>query len=188
MSRRNIVFLVVTVLGLLADQLSKAWIVGNIELHYGEIHILPGLLSIVHAQNPGAAMGMLRDFEHRHILFAVFTIIAVAVILDLFRRLPRDEWFMAGTLGLILSGALGNGIDRVRQRYVTDFVRVYTEHPPLKSWLVERFGTYEWPSFNVADSALVVGVTLFVVHYLLIDEKEPDVEPHPPAPAPPDEA
>lgn len=177
MSRRNIAFFLVTALGVALDQLTKAWIVANVELYRGEIPILPGFLSLVHAQNPGAAMGMLQDFEYRFVLFGVFTVIAVVVILDFFRRLPRDEAFLAGTLGLILSGAIGNAIDRVRQQYVTDFIRVYTEHPPLKSWLIERFGTNEWPSFNVADSALVVGVCLFLVHFLIADDREQELQP-----------
>lgn len=170
MSRRNIVFLAVTAISLLADQLTKAWIVANVALYHGEIPLIPGFLSIVHAQNPGAAMGLLRDFEYRQHLFAVFTVIALIVILDLFRRLPKTDGFMALTLGLILSGAIGNGIDRLRQQYVTDFIKVYTEHPSLSAWLIETFGTNEWPSFNIADAALVVGVLLFLTHYLLVDE------------------
>jgi signal peptidase II len=178
------VFLLVTVIGVLLDQATKWWVVRNLALETGEIVLIDGWVSIVHAQNPGAAFGMLRDFEYRHYIFVVFTIIAAGVILDLFRRLPKTDWFMSLTLGLILSGAVGNAIDRVRQRVVTDFIRVYTDVPELKRWLVETFGTYEWPSFNVADAALVVGVGMFVLHSLFVgdateEEAEAPSEPEP---------
>lgn len=170
-NRRNLVFAVVTVLGVIADQVTKAWIVANVALYREELEVVPGFLSIVHAQNPGAAMSLLRDFEYRQVVFAVFTIIAVGVIADMFRKLPRTDWFMAGTLGLILSGAFGNAIDRVRQQYVTDFIRVYTDQATLRDWLVGTFGTAEWPTFNVADISLVVGVVLFALHQVFVREE-----------------
>lgn len=165
-SRNFLLFLVVTVVGVLADQLTKAWVVANVALHRDEIEIIPGFLSIVHAQNPGAALSLLSGFAYRHVVFAVFTVVALVVIVDMFRKLRPHEWFMAGTLGLILSGAIGNAIDRVRQQYVTDFIRVYTEHPSLHDWLMGTFGTAEWPTFNVADVSLVVGVAFFALHQL----------------------
>lgn len=172
MSRRNIAFLLTAVIGLLADQLTKAWVVANIEYRRGEIELIPGWLSLVHARNHGAAWGMLSDFEYRHVVFGVFTVVAVGFILDTLRRLPTRDVFMAGTLGLILSGALGNAVDRVRQQYVTDFIRAYTEHPSLAPWLVETFGSAEWPSFNVADSSLVVGVILFLLYFVVAEDPE----------------
>ena len=172
--RKYIVFFVVFAVSVAIDQGTKWWIVAHVEFAKGEIEVIPGFLSIVHAQNPGAAMGLLRNYEHRHYLFLVFTLIALAVIVDLFRRLPRTDIFMSLVLGLILSGAVGNGIDRLHKRTVTDFIRVYTDLPSLKAWLINNFGTYEWPSFNVADSALVVGVGLFLIHYMFLEEKETD--------------
>lgn len=174
LNRRNLVFLVTAVLGVIADQATKAWVVANVALYRDEIDVLPGFLSIVHAQNPGAALSLLRDFAYRHYVFAVFTVIAVIVIVDMFRKLPRSDWFMAGTLGLILSGAVGNAIDRVRQQYVTDFIRVYTEQATLRDWLVGTFGTNEWPTFNVADIALVVGVALFALHHVFVKDEDRD--------------
>lgn len=157
------IFLGITVLGTLVDQLTKAWVVANVALYREEIELIPGFLSIVHAQNPGAALSLLHDFAYRHLVFAVFTVIALVVIVRMFRELAANQWFMAGTLGLILSGAIGNAIDRVRQQYVTDFIRVYTDQPTLHDWLIRTFGTAEWPTFNVADIALVVGVILFAL-------------------------
>jgi signal peptidase II len=180
-----VIFAVVSVVGVLLDQLTKFWIVRNLPEGRGEMEIIPGLLSIVHRQNPGAAFGMFRDFEYRHYLFVVFTIVAAGVILDLFRRLPPTDRFMSATLGLILSGAVGNAIDRVHKRTVTDFIKVYTDIPSLKSWLLTNFGTNEWPSFNIADSALVVGVLMYVFHQAFL-EKRPEPTPTPtPEPTPP---
>lgn len=172
MPARNLFFGITAVLGLVLDQLTKAWVVSSIELYRGEVVVVPHLLSIVHARNPGAAFGFLRDSPNARTLFLVMTVVAVGVCADMFRRLPKDDRFVSFTLGLILSGALGNAVDRFRFGYVIDFIRFYTDHPPLQAWLVERLGTYEYPSFNVADSALVVGVILFFLHYLLLGDRE----------------
>jgi signal peptidase II len=179
-NRRNAVFLAVAILGIALDQLTKWWIVTHLDPHVGAIDVIPGFFQIVHAQNPGAAFGFMRDNQYRHELFLAFTAVACVVILDLFRRLPKDEVFMSITLGLIFSGALGNGIDRVRQHYVTDFLRFYTENSSARAWLASYHLPAEYPSFNVADSALVVGVGLFLVHYMFLEEKEPPVAPPPP--------
>jgi signal peptidase II len=174
---RNAIFAVVTIVGIVLDQVSKAWIVANVDLGREEITLIPGFLSIVHAQNPGAALSLLRDFEYRQVVFGLFTLVAVGVIGDMFRKLPTSDKFLSATLGLILSGALGNAIDRVRQQYVTDFIRMYTEQASLRDWLVGTFGTAEWPTYNVADIALVVGVILYALHSVFAKPAEaPAVE------------
>jgi signal peptidase II len=173
MLHKYVVFTVVLAVGLIADQASKLWVIWNFVLGVDEMPIIPGFLSVVHAQNHGAAFS---SFEGMWGLFMVFTAVAIVVILDLMRRLRPDQAFMAGILGLILSGALGNGIDRVRLGYVTDFIRVYTDMEGPKAWLIENFGTNTWPIFNIADSVLLIGVTLFLVHYLFLEEGEPELE------------
>ncbi len=182
LNRRNGVGLLVAVLGIALDQVTKWWIVQNVQLHSGAITVIPGFFEIVHSQNPGAAMGFLRDYPYRHQMFLTFTVVAVGVILDLFRRLPKSDVFMATTLGLIFSGAIGNVIDRLRQQYVTDFLRFFTDDPSAKAWLSSYHLPSEYPSFNVADSALVVGVGMFLLHYMFLEEKEPEA---PKAVAPP---
>ncbi len=177
MNRKSIVFFVFAIVGLLLDQLTKYWIRANLQLHVDEIPIIPNFFSLVHAENPGAAGGFLRNFEYRHYVFLGFTLVATYVIVDMWWKLPKEDWFMSSTLGLILSGAFGNAIDRVHKQTVTDFLRVYTEHASLKPWLIETIGTNEWPSFNIADSALVVGVLLFLIHYLFLEEKEKPATP-----------
>lgn len=187
MNPKTILFTTVCIIGIVLDQITKYWVRANIRLHIDEIPLITDFFSLVHAENPGAAGGFLRNFEYRQYLFLGFTVVAISVIINLWRSLPSNERFMSFTLGLILSGAIGNAIDRIHKQSVTDFLRVYTENESFKPWLIEHFGTNEWPSFNVADSALVVGVSLFMIHYLFIEEKDPPKPtPESPTAAPPD--
>jgi len=163
-----------TVVLIAADQASKIWVMKNIPYGRGEIVLIPDFLSLVHARNTGAAMGMLDTFEYRMHVFAVFTVVALVVLLQMLWQLPDDDRFQAVGLGMITSGAVGNAIDRVHKQAVTDFIRVYTEHPDFKAWLIENFRTHEWPSFNVADAAIVVGLGMFVIHWLF-REKDHDM-------------
>ena len=174
--RHNLLFGGTALVFLVLDQISKFWIEANLTYRLDEIRVIPGWFSIVHAQNPGAAFGLLGDFGNRWLVFVVFTLVALYIVWDMWRKLKPSDVFMPIALGLVLSGALGNAFDRIRQQYVTDFLRVYTDHPTLKSWLVELFGTYEWPSFNVADIALVVGVGMFLIHGLFLEKKDAERE------------
>jgi signal peptidase II len=173
-STKMIIFAVVSVLMIVADQVSKIMVVRNIRYMRESIDVIPGFLSFVHTQNPGAAIGLFGDLPTavRLTIFGVFTVIAVGVIISFLWQLPRDDKFQALTLGLIFSGAIGNAIDRIHKQTVTDFIRVYTEHPGLEAWLREHFGTNEYPTFNIADSAIVVGVGLFLVRYLFLDDTD----------------
>lgn len=180
MSRKSITFWSIFIVGLILDQVTKIWIYTNLAGPGGinagmprEITVIDGFLSIVHAQNPGAAFGLFRNSEYRHYVFLVFTIIAVGVIVQMYRALPAVDRWQAATLGMILSGAVGNGIDRLHKRTVTDFILVYTDNPTLQEWLIASpLGSSEWPSFNVADAALVVGVIMFIIHYVLWEDAE----------------
>ena len=182
-SPRNLVFIGVTLVGLVLDQLSKAWIVANVRYQIDEIDVIPGFFSIVHARNPGAAFGTLGGFGNRHLVFGIFTVVALYVVFDMLRKLAPDARFVSAALGLILSGAIGNALDRARglsfmpsglaaDGKVTDFLRVYTEIPAIKGFLIDNFGTYEWPSFNVADIALVVGVAMLGLHWFFVERHQ----------------
>ncbi len=177
LNAKTSIFVGLTTLVLVLDQITKYWVFNNIAYGTGEIVVIPGFFSLVHAQNKGAAFGVAGDMEYRHILFLGFTVVAFAVIVDLFRKLPSTDRFVSGILGLILGGALGNAWDRVDKGSVTDFLRIYTEYPPLEAWLIANFRTNEWPSFNIADSALVIGVCFFLVHYLFLEEPEDERTP-----------
>ncbi len=175
-SPKMIIFTVVSLLFIVADQASKQWIVDNVRYLRETIDVIPGFLSIVHTKNPGAAIGLFGDLPTavRLSIFGVFTVIAVGVIISFLWQLPRSDKFQSLTLGLIFSGALGNAIDRAfRDKHmVVDFIRVYTDHPGLSKWLESKFGTNEYPTFNIADAAIVVGVGLFLVRYLFLDDTD----------------
>ena len=168
-------FSVVAVLGVVLDQVTKAWIRANIEYRDVGITVIDGFFDIVHAQNPGAALGLLGNVPGRRYLFVVFTLVAGGVIINMLRQLKPAERFLPFVLGLILSGAIGNAIDRIINEggRVTDFLRFHTDGAPgLNQWLATHWPYMtEYPSFNVADISLVVGVGLFIVHYLFLEEK-----------------
>jgi signal peptidase II len=165
-------FGVVSVLFVALDQITKWLVVQNIPKGH-EVQVIDGFFSLVHAQNSGAVLGLFGTFTHRMWLFGIITVIAVFVLVSMLRQLAANDRFQATLLGLILSGALGNAIDRLHQQKVTDFLRFYTEQPQLSDWLIRVFKTNEYPSFNVADSAIVVGVALFMLRYLFLkDDKD----------------
>ena len=165
-------FVVVTAIATVIDQWTKIWVQNNIELHARGIEVIPGLFDIVHAENPGAAFGLLGGAENRMLVFGVFTVVAIGVLGQMLWQLPKDDRLQNIALGLISSGAIGNAIDRVQKQSVTDFLRVYTDNPSIKPVLIDWFGMAEWPSFNVADAAIVVGLGMFVVHWLFFEKQE----------------
>lgn len=135
------------------------------------IHVIPGVFQIVHSQNTGAAFGMLTDFKYRMQVFYVFTAFAVWVLWGLYKELESNDRLGSWIVGLIAAGAVGNLIDRVHKQSVTDFLRV---HWGPDSWLTGIMGSPEWPSFNVADMAIVGGVGLFVIQYLFYEDRKGD--------------
>src|SRR5206468_6544533 len=104
-----------------------------------------------YVQNRGAAFGLLQD---QTVFFVFVGLLVVAVIGASYRYLPRSGFLVHLALGLQLGGAVGNLIDRIRQGYVVDFV----DFGYRSNW---------WPVFNVADSAIVVGVALLALNALL---------------------
>ncbi len=170
------VLLGVTAVMLVLDQVSKVWIQQNLRVGKDEIHLIPNFLSVVHAKNNGAAFSSFDTFEYRMYLFAVFTVVAVGVLIQTFRQLRADDGMQSAAIGLILSGAIGNGIDRALHQEVTDWVRVYGGFEPAHSFLVKHFRTDTWPIWNVADACILIGVGLFAVHYLFEKDREEPVE------------
>lgn len=166
------------VIGMLAlDQLSKWWVVQNLRPYKAadEVSLIANLFSISHAKNKGAAFSALDDFEYRLHVFGLFTVIAVVVLVQGYRQLRDDDRFQAAAMGLILSGALGNAIDRALFGQVTDMFKVYAGSEPLKSWFIGKVGTNVWPIFNVADACIVVGVSLFALGYLFEKDRPEEI-------------
>ncbi len=133
-----------------ADQLSKAWIERAIPVGagYAPIPALAPYFMLVHWGNTGAAFGLLQGFGG---LFAMLALIVIIMVLALAHQLPLEHGGVRLSVGLVLSGAIGNLIDRVRIGHVTDFLL-------LQAPIGDRM--YQWPAFNVADSCIVVGVIL----------------------------
>lgn len=130
----------------LLDQLTKALIRMSVPLHSSRT-IIPGLLDITHVQNSGAAFGILNaaDFPYKAAVIALIATVALVSIAVFAAGLSPHQRLARFGLALILGGAAGNLVDRVTAGYVVDFVDVYWRH-------------YHFWAFNVADSAITVGV------------------------------
>ncbi len=123
------------------------------------IVIIPGVFELQYVENQGAAFGIL---QNQLAFFVIFTLIMGAVILLVYRHIPEEKgygWIRLSTI-LIFSGAIGNLIDRVMNRYVVDFL---------------YFKPIDFPTFNVADSYVVVGAISFVLLYFIQKKKVEEV-------------
>lgn len=151
MSRKNILFLTIVILVILLDQLTKAWILATLRLHEG-FPLIDGFFNIVHVRNPGAAFGFLAAASplFRSVFFLAVTVAAILLILHYLRQTAISDRSLVFALALILAGAVGNLIDRIRFGEVVDFLDVF-------------IGTAHWPAFNVADSAISAGACLLVL-------------------------
>ncbi|MFN8092053.1 MAG: signal peptidase II [Vicinamibacteria bacterium] len=143
------------------DQLTKWLVVRSIGLH-DSVPLVDGLLSLSHVRNRGAAFGILSDWDlpYQSAVLATLSLAALSAIAVYFWRLPKAARLPRFALGLVLGGAIGNLIDRARLGYVVDFVHVYWRQ-------------HQWPDFNVADSAITIGVTLLVIDILRSPGHEP---------------
>jgi len=145
---------VISGLVVIFDQITKILILINLPL-YHSVTIIPGLFNITHIHNPGGAFGFMahQDSSLRNFLFIILSSFAVCVIFYFYKNTNRTHPFLASGFALILGGAIGNLIDRIRFGKVVDFLDFYIRN-------------YHWPAFNIADSAITVGVTVFIFHLL----------------------
>lgn len=153
------IFTAVTAASLVIDQAAKVLVDRTMAL-YQSIPVIDGLFSITYMRNRGAAFSFLADFDYRRPFFIAITFVAIAVIVVTFRKLRDDQRLAASSLSLIFSGAVGNLIDRLRLGEVIDFLDVYWK-------------THHWPAFNVADSAICVGVALLALDMLREERRRP---------------
>ena len=154
----------IAVVVFVADQASKYFAVKT--LYRGIIEVTD-FLNFVLVYNRGAAFGFLSDAPGwQNLLFVVVAIIVCIIILTMIKRLGVNEVQVGVALMLVLGGAVGNVLDRLRHGYVVDFIDVY--YPA--SGCFWPFSFYDqgchWPAFNVADSAITVGVTLLILDAL----------------------
>ncbi len=164
MKKKYLILLSTVTLTVLLDIITKAYVDSNMSLH-DSVVVIRGLFNITYVRNPGAAFSFLASASpgFRSVFFLTVTVLAIILVLYYIVKSKTDEPLMIFALSLILSGALGNFIDRVRLGEVIDFIDVY-------------LGAYHWPAFNVADSAITVGAFL-MLFVLFKRPKEHDRKP-----------
>lgn len=149
---------------LVLDQVIKAWVKHTVPL-YGSIPVIHGFFSITYVKNTGVAFGLFAgDASPVRILFFIFiTIGALILIFFIFRKIKGNRVLVPLSLAMIMAGAIGNLVDRIRWGYVIDFLDFYWQ-------------PYHWPAFNIADSAITVGVFLLLIENLLLHRRERESE------------
>ena len=140
-----------------ADQASKAWILSRLVPNGDsiEIKIIPGFLRFIFVENTGAAFGI---FQGKSPILTSLALLVIAFLIVYFRRAIAQSLWLSIALGLQLGGALGNVVDRFRHGFVVDFINVP-----------------HWPTFNVADSAITVGVIMLGLYLITRDASSKDV-------------
>jgi signal peptidase II len=152
--RARIVHFVLALLVVGADRWTKRLVASRIAL-YAHIQIIPGLFRLTHTENSGAAFSLFADSpaHWKTQLLIGFSVVAMVIVSALLWKQSRALSISGIALSLILGGAVGNLWDRVASGRVVDFLLVYVKQ-------------YQWPVFNLADSAIVVGASLLVIEIL----------------------
>ena len=159
-------YLLLSLAVVVADQWSKWLVEKHLPLHQ-PMEVIPGLLNFTHVQNTGVAFGMFAangSVAGTAILTAL-GLLALSVVGVYFWRTSHQDALMLGSLSLILGGAIGNLLDRIAAGSVTDFIDAYV-------------GTYHWHTFNIADSAITVGICLMALEIVIAGKvSKPDPTP-----------
>lgn len=157
-------FFIIMVLVVVGDQLSKLWILENFALYDSRV-IIPGFFNLTFLRNSGAAFGMLSDMPllWRQIFFISVAMLALISLIIMQRKMGKESSWYTVSFSLIAGGAVGNVIDRVLYGSVVDFLDVYVKN-------------YHWPAFNVADSAIFVGVAIFLLMQVFEGEEKQEEE------------
>jgi signal peptidase II len=142
----------------LIDQTTKAWATRTLRFN-GDTTVISGFLNFAYAHNTGVAFSMLDEGGDtgRWGLSAV-AFVAAALVLYFFWRTPRTDDRMLGALALLLAGIIGNVTDRMRLGFVVDFIDV-------------QFGSWHYPTFNIADTAICIGAGLLIIDMILTRKK-----------------
>lgn len=140
---------IITAIIMVLDQATKLYVDANFRLHE-TVPVVRGFFHLTYVRNKGAAFGILADNAVRIPFFITVSIIAMIGILWYVRRIRDDQKLTLFSLSLIFSGAFGNLVDRIRLGEVIDFLDVFWQR-------------HHWPAFNVADSAITVGVVLLFI-------------------------
>lgn len=152
MKKKYLWLMVVAGIIIALDQLVKIYVHTNFQLGESSV-VIPNFFNITYVRNPGAAFGFLAEThpEFREIFFLLMPPIALVVILLILRGVHETDTRQIIALSMIFGGAIGNYIDRLRFRYVIDFLDFHYKN------------AYSYPAFNIADSAIVVGVAVLMI-------------------------
>jgi len=156
---RNFALAAIVMLAIIAaDQASKAWVLTRLGPNGDStvIKVIPGFLRFIYVENTGAAFGL---FQGKSPVLTILAMVVIAFLIVYFRKAIAQSLWLSIALGLQLGGALGNVIDRFRHGFVVDFVNVP-----------------KWPTFNVSDSAITVGVIMLGL-YLITRDSAPNDAP-----------
>lgn len=161
--KKYAVVLSIAAVAVIIDQISKGIIRQRFAL-YESLSVIDSFFQLTYARNAGGAFGLFNQAARawRLPFFLVVSCVAVVVLLLFVLRVRPGQWWLLLALGSILGGALGNLIDRMLSGEVTDFLDLY-------------WGSYHWPTFNVADSCITVGMVILLVYSLLVRD-DADVE------------
>jgi signal peptidase II len=141
------------------DQSTKAWAVRRLRLGQ-DIQLIPGFLNLAYAQNTGVAFSMLDDHgDTGRWGLSIVAMAAAVLVLYFFWRTPRTDDRILGALAMLLAGIAGNVTDRLRMGFVVDFIDV-------------QFGSWHYPTFNVADIAICIGAGLLILDMFLAKRKQ----------------
>lgn len=153
--RRFTVWMAVALVVVIADQVTKLAIIEYIE-QYAKVP-LTSFINLTHQKNYGAAFSFLAGAGgwQRWFFIALALVVSAVIVVWVWRIRDEGPAILAAGLALVLGGAVGNVIDRIRLGYVTDFIQVL-------------FGSWAFPSFNVADSAITVGAALLIIDSLFV--------------------
>jgi signal peptidase II len=150
-SRRYILFSVLVVLGVGLDQLTKWWVSVNLPMNAVQ-PVIDGFFNLVRVHNRGAAFGLLANWgsAYASLFFVCLTLVIIGVVGYFFTQLSGEATLGTVAYSLVIAGAVGNLIDRLRLGEVIDFLDFYV-------------GRYHWPAFNVADALICCGAALLFI-------------------------
>jgi signal peptidase II len=160
-------YFIVALVVVIVDQATKL-LAESLLRGRGQVAVIPELFGLWYSRNPGGLFGYFRDWGDpwRTLTLTLIPLAAIVMIAIFLARTTEPDRVTLSGLALILGGAIGNLIDRIFRGEVIDFLDVYASHelmPGFAGWLTERFGTTHWPTFNIADSGIVIGVGLLIV-------------------------
>ena len=154
MKRKYITFFLIGAAILLVDQVTKGLVTQRFSLHEN-LEVIPGFFDLTYVRNTGGAFGVLAGEASRLRtgLFLAVSCVALGIIFYLYTSIPPGKPWLGAGLAMTFGGALGNLVDRLRFGEVVDFLDFH-------------IGTLHWPAFNVADSAISVGIAIFCFYFV----------------------